>query len=279
MADLRVMAITAHPDDECGAFGGALMLAHQRGAGTSVICLTEGTAASHRGTARSDRELASMRRDEFAAGLRVLDVDHGEVLHYPDGHLADQNFLSVVTALVERIRRLRPQIVLTFGGDGGVNLHRDHAMASYFATAAFYWSGKDAFAPEQVRAGLAPYSPQKLYYSSPTFLVLHGAPPPAEMASVPTSLMLELGELKHRKYEAFAKHTTQAPLLAQIRSQFEKYAGEEGYLLAGATGAAGHMSTESDMFSSVLPDPPRHTPIPADGLPLSATILHDQEHH
>lgn len=265
------MAITAHPDDECGAFGGALMQAHQRGAETSIICLTEGTAASHRGTAKSDQELAAMRRAEFAAGLRVLDVDHGEVLGYPDGRLANQNFLSVVTALVERIRRLRPQVILTFGGDGGVNLHRDHAMASYFATAAFHWSGNDAFAPEQLREGLAPYSPRKLYYSSPTFLVLHGAPPPKDMSSVPASLRLELGDLKHRKYEAFAQHTTQAPLLAQIRPQFEKYAGEEAYLLASAMGAIDHPVAETDMFAGITADDARLSPVPTQGEPLSAT--------
>src|ERR1700721_846625 len=69
---LRLMCFTAHPDDECGAFGGALMMAHQRGVETSVVCLTEGRAGSHRGNARNDDELAQLRRHEFAAALRVL---------------------------------------------------------------------------------------------------------------------------------------------------------------------------------------------------------------
>lgn len=246
------MAITAHPDDECGAFGGALMLAHQRGIETSVICLTEGTAASHRGTARNAEELAAMRRGEFAAGLRVLGVDHGEVLHYPDGRLPSQDFLSVATALAERIRRLRPQVILTFGGDGGVNLHHDHAMASFFATAAFHWSGSETFAPKQIQEGLLPYSPQKLYYSSPTFLVLHGEPVTKAMAQVPRSLVFRLGELKEKKFQAFRQHRTQAPLLEQIRSQFNKYAGEECYLLAATTIEPSCDSLmETDMFSGV----------------------------
>lgn len=256
------MAITAHPDDECGGFGGALMLAHQRGAETSVICLTAGTAASHRGTARSAEELATMRRAEFAAGLRVLGVDHGEVLHYPDGRLANQDFLSVVTVLVERIRRLRPQVILTFGGDGGVNLHRDHAMASFFATAAFHWSGHENFAPEQIQGGLPAYSPQKLYYSSPTFLIQHGVPPKEELAHVPPSLVLHLGDLKDRKYQAFRQHKTQAPLLEKIRSLFEKYAGEESYLLAAARGSASGSTVETDMFAGIEQAAGKVTPSP-----------------
>ncbi len=81
------MCFTAHPDDECGAFGGALMQAHQRGVETSVVCLTEGRAASNRGNARDGDELAALRRREFAAALHVLGVAHGEVLAYPDGGL------------------------------------------------------------------------------------------------------------------------------------------------------------------------------------------------
>src|SRR5277367_2585388 len=101
------MCLTAHPDDECGAFGGALMLAHRRGVETSVVCLTEGRAASHRGVALNDDQLANLRRQEFAAALQVLGVAHGEVLDYPDGGLAAQDFNSVTTVLVERIRRFR----------------------------------------------------------------------------------------------------------------------------------------------------------------------------
>ena len=63
----RLMCITAHPDDECGAFGGALLMAHAAGAETTVICLTEGQAASHRGGASSSTQLAELRRSEFAA--------------------------------------------------------------------------------------------------------------------------------------------------------------------------------------------------------------------
>ena len=247
---LRLMCLTAHPDDECGGFGGALMLAHQRGVETSVVCLTEGRAASHRGDARSSEELAQLRRREFAAALDVLGVNHGEVLAYPDGQLLKQDFASVAAVLVERIRRFRPHVVLTFGGDGNVNLHPDHTMVCFFATAAFHWAGRSNFAPEQLAAGLVPYRPQKLYYSAAPFLANATAEEARQIALMPASLVLELGALKAKKLEAFLQHTTQAEMLAKVKAVFEKTGGEEKYLLAAAPGI-GSSPLENDMFEGI----------------------------
>ncbi len=64
---LKLLCVTAHPDDECFAFGGALALAVERGVEVSVLCLTDGQAATNRGTAKSGAELGAMRRKEFEA--------------------------------------------------------------------------------------------------------------------------------------------------------------------------------------------------------------------
>jgi LmbE family N-acetylglucosaminyl deacetylase len=243
---LRLMCITAHPDDECGGFGGALMLAHQRGAETKVVCLTAGSAGSFRGIAQSEQELAALRRKEFAASLHVLGVTHGEVLDYPDGALASQNFVAVTTALVERMRRFRPHIVLTFGGDGNVNQHPDHTMACCFTTAAFHWAGREKFAA----AGLLPYRPQKLYYGVAPFLAYANAEEARTIAMMPATLSLDVEHLKSKKIEAFMQHTTQAELLAKVRVVFEETGGEEKYLLA-ATRSFRSSPLETDMFSGV----------------------------
>jgi LmbE family N-acetylglucosaminyl deacetylase len=247
---LRLMCFTAHPDDECGAFGGALMLAHQRGVETSVVCLTEGRAGSLRGNARNDDELGTLRRQEFAAALQVLGVSNGEVLNYPDGGLARQDFAAVTTILVERIRRFRPHVVLTFGGDGNVNLHPDHTMVCCFATAAFHWAGRKNFAPEQIAAGLLPYRAQKLYYAVAPFLANPDAEDARTIAFVPASLMLKLGNLKAKKLEAFTQHTTQAELVSRVKVAFEGTGGEEKYLLAAARGFRSS-PLETDMFAGI----------------------------
>ncbi len=239
------MCITAHPDDECGAFGGALMLAHRRGIETSVLCLTEGRAASNRGTARDGDELAQLRRQEFAAALRVLGVSHGEVLDYPDGDLARQDFAAVTTALVERMRRFQPHVVITFGGDGNVNLHPDHTMVSCFATAAFYWAGRSNFAP-----GLAPWRPQKLYYGAAPFLAYATPEEARTIALMPASLVLDVNDLKAKKLEAFLQHTTQEKMFAKVREVFDQTGGEEKYLLAATRGMPAS-PMEIDMFAGL----------------------------
>jgi LmbE family N-acetylglucosaminyl deacetylase len=247
---LRMMCFTAHPDDECGAFGGALLLAHQRDVETSVVCLTEGRAASNRGNARTPDELAQLRRQEFAAALRVLKVAHGEVLMYPDGELPQQQFVAVTTALVQRIRRFRPHVVLTFGGDGNVNLHPDHTMVSCFATAAFHWAGRSNFALEQLAAGLLPWRPQKLYYGAAPFLAYADAEQARQIALMPASLLLDVEHLKALKLEAFMQHTTQAPLLEKVRVVFEETGGQEKYLLAATPGLPAS-PMETDMFAGL----------------------------
>src|SRR5437868_3249383 len=139
---LRLLCVTAHPDDEAGNFGGTLLLYHERGVDTYVLCLTPGQAATHRGNTSSDEELAAQRRRELQDSCRILKVTRCEVLGYPDGALNRADFYRVVEDLVLRIRTIRPHVVITYGAEGGVTAHSDHAMAGIFATAAFHWAGR-----------------------------------------------------------------------------------------------------------------------------------------
>lgn len=245
----RMMCLTAHPDDESGAFGGALLMARDKGVETTVICLTEGAAGSFRGTASSSEELAQLRRDEFSAAAQLLNLTHAEVLDYPDGKLDQQNFYELTGVLVEKIRKYRPQVVLTFGGDGGVNLHRDHTIASLAATAAFHWAAREQLFPE---AG-TPYAPQKLYYASTPWVSVYNSNEGADAARVPYSLILELGEWKERKIEAFKMHTTQHGVLERVRDFIDKHMNDERYLLA-ATRNPRPLIEDEALFANVIED-------------------------
>ncbi len=247
------MCITAHPDDECGAFGGALLMAHEAGVETTVICLTEGQAASNRGDAANGEELAQLRRAEFQAAGRVLGLTRGEVLHYPDGKLAKHDISELIGVLVERIRQWRPQVVLTFGGEGGVNLHRDHTVASMAATAAFHWAGRAVAYPEQLDRGMQVYWPQKLYYSSTPFLLVRNEEEKAHSCWTPSSVTLELGAYGKTKFDAFRKHSTQAILLEKSRHIWQDSADIERYLLVG-TRTPQQASKERSMFEGVVED-------------------------
>ena len=228
-------------------------MAHRDGVATHLLCLTDGQAAHHRGEASDDAELGRIRRAELAAACEVLGVTNCEVLHYPDGALPQQNFYELAGVIAERIRTVRPQVVLTFGGDGSVNLHRDHTMVSVATTAAFHWAGRRELFSEHAERGIPPYSPQKLYYVSTPFVVVRNRPELAGAATVPYSLTLNLGELAATKLEAFRKHSTQAGVLQRIGHIVIKYLETERYLLAAIPGRVA-VAQDAALFAGVVPD-------------------------
>ncbi len=254
----RLLCCTAHPDDESGAFGGALLLAHQQKIETSIVCLTAGQNAHFRAGAKDSEDLARIRRIELAAACEVLGVTRHEVLDFTDGQLAHENFYALVGVLVSYIRRWRPQIVLTFGGDGGVNLHRDHIVLSLATTAAFHWAARPEFFPEQIGVSfqgqrLDVYRPQKLYYSSTPFVSVRSRPELDGSPTVPWSLSFELGPLGERKFEAFRKHGTQQGVIARVGPSIHEHFKYERYLLAAAPGLL-QITNDPGLFEGIEPD-------------------------
>jgi LmbE family N-acetylglucosaminyl deacetylase len=243
------MCITAHPDDEAGGFGGALRVYADRGVETSVLCLTPGQAASHRGGAKSDQELAAMRREEFAASCRILGVRRATVLDYPDGQLHRQDVYRVVSDLTLQVREFRPQVIVSFGPEGGVTAHMDHSMTSLFATLAFHWAGRNNRFPDQIDGRLKPHLAQKLYYSTANFSLPDRQP----VALAPATLCLDIGQHLETKLTAFKAHTSQAPLGALVEDRLRKLMREERYHLAAAV-KPGPAMAETDLFAGVAED-------------------------
>lgn len=254
----RLLCFTAHPDDESGAFGGALLLAHQQNIETTLICLTAGQNAHFRAGADSDEDLARLRRKELADACQVLGVTRHQVLDYTDGHLAHENFHAIVGTLVAHIRRWRPQIIFTFGGDGGVNLHRDHIVMSLATTAAFHWAFRPEFFPEQIGVDfqgqrLQPWRPQKLYYSSTPFVSVRNHPELDGAPTVPWSASIDLGPLGDRKFEAFRRHTTQQGVIQRVGPAIHEHFKYERYLLAAAPGLL-NINDDPGLFEIPHPD-------------------------
>jgi LmbE family N-acetylglucosaminyl deacetylase len=245
------MCITAHPDDEAGAFGGALLMAKASGVMTSVVCLTAGAAGSYRANGQSDAELAETRRQEFIAACDSLGVRHAVILNYPDGRLHLEPFQPMVGELVAHLRRERPHVVISFGSDGGMNLHRDHTMISLAATAAFHWAGRSSFYPEQLTGATTPWAPQKLYYSATRFISTRDEEAAGAGARVPASLTLDLEDWKERKVEAFLEHRSQRGVLERVRAEFEDSMDEEAYLLVAARNP---VYPDDALFAGVIED-------------------------
>jgi LmbE family N-acetylglucosaminyl deacetylase len=242
----RMMCVTAHPDDEAGGFGGSLALYHDRGVETAVICLTPGQAATHRGGAKDDLELAAMRREEFAASCRILEVTRGMVLDYPDGKLYRQELYRVVCDLTLEVRRFRPQVMLSFGPEGGVTGHTDHSMASVFAELAFHWAGRTNRYPDQLRNGITPHRAQKLYYATADFTLPDRQP----VTLAPASTVVDIGNYLETKITAFKLHRSQAPLWPNFESHVRQRGRREMFHLAAAMKFAAVLP-ETDLFAGV----------------------------
>jgi LmbE family N-acetylglucosaminyl deacetylase len=243
---LRLLCITAHPDDEAGSFGGVLRLGHDRGIETCVVCLTPGQAASHRGGAASDQELAAMRRQEFAAACEILKVSQGIVLDYPDGQLHRQDLYKVVCDLTLHIRRFRPRVMLTFGPDGSVTGHTDHSMASVFATLAFHWAGRSNRFPDQISGDITPHRTQKLYYGTASFVLPDRQP----VSLPPATAIVEIGDYLETKIAAFKAHTSQSPLWSQFEAHVRQRGGQEMFHLAARV-TPGLIEHETDLFAGI----------------------------
>jgi LmbE family N-acetylglucosaminyl deacetylase len=249
-----MMCVTAHPDDEAGNFGGCLQLYAGCGVETCVICLTPGQAATHRGNAKNDMELAALRRQEFAAACAILKVTNGVVLDYPDGQLHRMEAYKVVCELVLKMREFRPQVVLTFGPEGGVTGHTDHSMASIFATLAFHWAGRSNRYPDQFSDRIRPHRSHKLYHATSNFTLPDRQPVTPSAATA----VVEVGKYLETKLEAFKAHTTQAPLFQMFESRMRQYGSQERFHLAASLSSP-QLCPETDLFAGIEENKPKRT--------------------
>jgi LmbE family N-acetylglucosaminyl deacetylase len=136
--------------------------------------------------------------------------------------------------------------VLTFGGDGALNTHPDHAMVSFFTTAAFHWSGRRQRFPDQLERGLQPHIPQRLYHQTTNFLLPERPP----LLPAPYTVALDISSVLQRKLAAFKLHATQAPLVERTRPMFLKFGHTECYVLA-AVATPQPVEITTDLFDGM----------------------------
>jgi len=243
---LRLMCVTAHPDDEAGSFGGSLRLYHDRGVETAVVCLTAGQAATHRGGAKNDLELEAIRRQEFAASCEILKVTYGTVLDYPDGLLHRQDLYRIVCEVTREVRRFRPDVMITFGTEGGVTGHTDHSMTSVFATLAFHWAGRNNRYPDQLKDGPTAHCTQKLYHATADFTLPDRQP----ITLSPTTTVIDIGEHLETKIAAFKAHASQAPLWPLFESHVRRRGTKEMFHLAASVDSR-PIEHKTDLFIGI----------------------------
>jgi LmbE family N-acetylglucosaminyl deacetylase len=121
-----------------------------------MIIATDGAQGAANTSVPRGPEIAKLRVEEARCSAQALGINPPILLGFPDGGLghynADPALLFRVTQRVhEELQRLRPDVLITWGPDGGYG-HPDHRIVSSIVT-------------QLARAG-APGVPQQVFYAS-----------------------------------------------------------------------------------------------------------------
>jgi LmbE family N-acetylglucosaminyl deacetylase len=168
----RLLISYAHPDDESFGLGGLIAKYVAEGVEVYLICATNGEC----GTVSADHlngynSVTELRLAELDCAASLLGIKQVFKLNYHDSGMMGSesskaphclwqaNQVEVTRRVVEIIRDIRPQVVITFNRYGGYG-HPDHIAIQRATTLAFSASGESSY-----ETGQPPYKPQKLYYS------------------------------------------------------------------------------------------------------------------
>jgi len=134
---LKLLAVLAHPDDESLGFGGTLARYAAEGVETYLVTATRGERGrfGSLGKRGDPVEVGRVREAELRAAATVLGIREVSILNYPDGALDQVEATTAIRAVVSHIRRIQPDVVVTFGPEGAYG-HPDHIAISQFTTAA-----------------------------------------------------------------------------------------------------------------------------------------------
>lgn len=134
LADIRsVLAIVAHPDDIEAFCAGTFAFLRGRGVPVAYLHLTSGDKGSDDPQMAPGR-LAALREGEQRAAAALLDIHDLIFLRYPDGEVTDD--LPTRAAVAAQIRRLRPDLIVSFDPWHHYTFHNDHRQVGLLAVAA-----------------------------------------------------------------------------------------------------------------------------------------------
>jgi len=165
--ELKLLAILAHPDDESLGFGGTLARYAAEGVGTYLVTATRGERGRFGSLGKSGDpvQVGRVRETELREAAAVLGIREASILNYPDGGVDAVPAATAIRAIASHIRRIRPNVIVTFGPDGAYG-HPDHIAISQFATAAAVSAADAAYQIADGSQALPapPHRVEKLFY-------------------------------------------------------------------------------------------------------------------
>jgi LmbE family N-acetylglucosaminyl deacetylase len=159
---LKLMCVLAHPDDEALGIASTLPKYAAEGVEITLVSATRGERGWNglEGEFPGLEALGRIREAELRCASHILGIRQVEFLDYIDGDLDQADPAEATRKIVTALRRVRPQVVITFAPDGAYG-HPDHIAICQLTTAAAVCAADAAYSDPE---GLPAYRLPKLYY-------------------------------------------------------------------------------------------------------------------
>jgi LmbE family N-acetylglucosaminyl deacetylase len=171
-----LMLIVAHPDDEDG--GMLTYEARGQGAHVAMLTLTRGEGGQNLMSGDFDDALGLVRTQELLAAGRYMGIDQmwGTEVDFGFSKTKEESFANwghdrVLYDAVRAVRLYRPLVVTAVFQGGITDGHGQHQVSGEIAQDVFSAAGDPKVFPDQIAAGLLPWTPLKVYARVPFFPV------------------------------------------------------------------------------------------------------------
>ena len=247
----RLLLVFAHPDDESVFAAG---LACQTAAEGGLVALCTATPGEHGKVGDppvcAREQLGATRQAELIAACAELGIRTVRVLGYPDRGLASAPVETIRRQLVEVIRAVRPNVVVTFDPNGS-NLHPDHVAISRFTSDAVAAANDGRWFADLG----APHAVARLLWTLPVrpWELLRRAEPAREPGA---DFVVDVSAFATRKAAALRAHRTQHQSLNRIffsKGDVARLLGVE--MFRQAYGPPLRVRPARDVFLELVPNP------------------------
>jgi LmbE family N-acetylglucosaminyl deacetylase len=169
-----MLMVVAHPDDE----DGGMLAAETRGRGTraSLMTLNRGEGGQNAMSIDMYDELGLLRTQELLQADRYYGVDQywGSVIDYGFSKTREEaiekwGYDRVLSDVVRVVRMTRPLVITSSFVGAPTDGHGNHQVSGQMAQEAFKAAADPNQFPEQIREGLRPWAPLKVYARVPFF--------------------------------------------------------------------------------------------------------------
>jgi LmbE family N-acetylglucosaminyl deacetylase len=169
-----ILHVTAHPDDEDGG-----MLTYEtrgQGARGTLLTLNRGEGGQNEESMDMYDALGLVRTQELLMADRYYGVDQywTRAIDYGFSKTREEalekwNHDRVLSDVVRVVRMTRPLVITSVFVGAATDGHGNHQVAGQMAQEAYVAAGDPNKFPEQIKEGLRPWTPLKVYARAPNF--------------------------------------------------------------------------------------------------------------